>query len=542
LTTIPFVLDRVRAHVADKPDQCAFVFMQRHNDPGTGITWRELWDKASCLASQLPVSEPADKCGVLIFCNDEWHFVVSLLATWMRGAVVIPTSGSTNLNAVERNEHIFAVSQPDIILHDLSEQQATLLSDNANGAVMCHVPDCLQASPMEFDMPVQNTGSLVQFTSGSTSSPKAVLLSPKNVATNCAAITDAYSLDEHTVGVHWLPLHHDMGLVGSVIVPMWAGVSSVIMRPTVFIQRPIAWFEQISKRRATITSAPNFAYQRLTHSVAAEELEGLELSSLQNVIIGGEPVHKQALDDLMEVFGPYGLQAGALAPSYGLAEVTLLASTGKRLGGPVYSERHALRPVPALGSPVKGVSISIINEASGNECDDGELGAIQVSGDCVGRIVPAGQNWRDSDNPEPILTGDYGYKLNGDLYVTGRNTNKIIVRGKNIFAEDVELLVSKTSDMIHSNNVAAFGIEKDGTEALCILVEQLTHDTQVDIGTINQSIVGTLGVKPDHIALLRRSTLPRTSSGKVRRSLARSQFLAGAYSNRTLEHASQTHY
>ncbi len=547
MTNIPLILDRVRAHVSDKPDHRAFVFIKRHNGPGTEITWRELWDKAALLARHLPVGEPADKCGILIFCNDEWHFVVSLVATWMRGAVAIPSLGSISLHAVERNEHVLAVSQPDIILHDLPPEQEAMLRDKSNGAILRNVEDCLQPSDMDVDLPALKSGGLVQFTSGSTSNPKAVVLSQKNIASNCAAITRAFSLNEHTVGVHWLPLHHDMGLVGSILVPLWSGVSSVILRPTIFIQRPIAWFEQVARWRATITSAPNFAYQRLSRCATRDDLEelkrveGFDLSCLENVIIGGEPVHKQTLEHLMEVFAPYGLQADALAPSYGLAEATLLVSTGKRAGGPVYSEKHAQRPVPALGSPVDGLSIRIMDEDSGEECLAGELGSIQISGDCVGRVVPGNKDWRlyVADSNGPILTGDYGYQIEGDLFVTGRNTNKIIVRGKNFFAEDVELFVSKASDHIHSNHVAAFGIETDGTEELCILVE-LARNSHFNIGEINQIIVSSLGVKPAHIVSLRRSTLPRTSSGKVRRSLARSQFLAGTYHGSIIEHVTQT--
>ena len=537
MVNIPLVIERVRAHVNEKPDHLAFVFIRHHSEEGTEVTWQTLWDNACLVASHLPISEPADKCGVVIFCNDEWHFVVSLLAIWMRGATAIPTSGSINLHAIERNEHILAMSQPNIILHDLSKEDEIILRNKVNASAICNVSDYLKPSKKDFNVSTLKNGGLVQFTSGSTSTPKAVILSPDNIAKNCAAITKTFSLNDHTIGLHWLPLHHDMGLVGSILTPLWAGVSSVIMRPTMFIQRPSIWFELINKWRATITSAPNFAYERLSHSISESDLKDLDLSCLETVIIGGEPVHKQTLDHLMKVWGPYGLQADALAPSYGLAEVTLLASTGKRVGGPVYNEKHSLRPIPALGTPVDGVTISIIDEASGNECAADVLGSIQVNGDCVGRVVPENFGWREYQETGPLLTGDYGFQINGDIYVTGRNTNKIIVRGKNIFAEDVELLVSQTSDQIHSNHVAAFGIESDGTESLCILIEKMTHNAPMNIKTINQIIVASLGIKPAYILFLRRSTLPRTSSGKVRRSLARSQFLAGTYKSRMLNNA-----
>jgi acyl-CoA synthetase (AMP-forming)/AMP-acid ligase II len=541
MNAAPEIIKRIHSKALTCPNQVAFVFIKRHNDLGKTVTWEQLWSKALSIATKLPLAKGKDKFAVLILCADEEYFVLSLLAVWIRGGFVIPGIGGYNNHTAKRNSHIFSIAQPDIILHDFSTGQENKLHTDIAGFINLDVTN-MELAEANSNVTLTGGGGLMQFTSGSTSTPKAVLISQANITANCIAMTEAYSLDSHSVGVHWLPLYHDMGLVGSIVMPMWVGCTSIIMRPSTFIQNPLFWFEQIAKWRGTITSAPNFAYQKIAHVAKMHNMEGLDLSSLENIIIGGEPVHQHTIELLSNLFKPYGLNINTLAPSYGLAEATLLVSSGKRMGGPIFYNRDNEQPTISLGSPIAGVSVCIVDSKTGRECLEKEIGHIHISGDCVGSVIPSGENWHIYKSTQPIATGDYGFMFDGEIYITGRATNRIIVRGKNIFAEDVEQIVSQISPLINSDNIAAFGLDVDGSEELCILIEYPNDKDHIQIGQINSVVIAALSIKPAHIVILRRFTLPRTSSGKIMRCVARREYLAGTYLQKITYYVKQTGY
>jgi acyl-CoA synthetase (AMP-forming)/AMP-acid ligase II len=315
---------------------------------------------------------------------------------------------------------------------------------------------------------------------------------------------------------------------------MWSGSLSVLLRPTIFIQRPRAWLEHISSWGGTITSAPNFAYERLCEMFQDGNKEGLDLSSLVNVVIGGEPVSKETLDKLLLTLKDCGLSPESLAPSYGMAEATLLISSGRRKGGPVYSSSHSDFPVTGLGSAVKGLNVVLRDQETLETKSPGELGEIWISGDCVGQVIPLESDWRHREGDREIRTGDFGYFENDSLFITGRNVNKIIVRGRNVFAEDVEFLTRQSQLSGFCAGVAAFGIDEGGSQNLCILIEDNRSRRLFDIKALNEIVQSKLGVKPYQIVLLKRATLPRTSSGKIKRGLAKEQFLSHKYEDRVI--------
>lgn len=538
---LPSVLENVRSHALRRGDDTAFVFMRRHDDPGERISWCDLWHRARKLAAALPEFQDPQHAGVLVFCNDEKNFVTALLAVWLRGAVAIPATGGLNAHLVARNQHIIQSGRPDLLLHDLPYDKADALAFGQSQMTTMHIDAEDDLTPVS-GQNLPQSGGLLQFTSGSTSLPKAVLLDMQTLSADCAAIQNSYALDRETVGVHWLPLFHDMGLIGSVIEPYWSGAVSVILRPSIFIQRPIVWLRTISEWRATITSAPNFAYARAIQDIADHDLIDLDLSSLKNVIFGGEPVAKDTVEAVFSKWGPIGLRPDAIAPSYGMAEVGLLVSSGKRLDGPIFETRQSGVPIANLGPVVDGLSFVARDPKTQKPCAEGQLGAIWLTGENIGRVVHPGGNWREDAPKAAIDTGDFGFVLNGEIYVTGRNANKIIVRGRNIFAEDVEALVQSTQTSGLFSGIAAIGLIKDGTQALCILVELADRHSEIDIVNLNQSVVGTLGVKPADIVVLRRASLPRTSSGKIQHIAAREAFLAGALDKRVISHVIQTNH
>jgi len=548
------ILQRVAQRVKDNPDGLSFVFIQRHDEPEEQLTWSRLWQLANGIAESIELKNNADKTGILIFCANERNFVLSLLAVWMRGAVAIPAIATLQKGVVARNQHIIEQSKPDIVLHDLAMEATMSIRELAPQASLLSIAEIDHSSdtskpPIDLKNLCDSTGHLLQFTSGSTATPKPIYLDGSKVAANCMAIEQAYSLSHETVAVHWLPLFHDMGLIGSCISAMWTGCLSVLLRPSVFIQRPSVWLQQISHWKATITSAPNFAYERLCQVLKPGDLENLNLKSLENLIIGGEPVAKATMKKLLDTLSDSGLSDAALAPSYGMAEATLLISTGKRTKGPIYSTTHSTTPIIGLGSAVRGVELSIRDTKTGNIVSDNSLGEIWIRGKSIGKIVPAEQNWRhhkeikqQAVNQQDIAinTGDYGYCENGNLFITGRDTNKLIIRGRNIFAEDVEQITIQSQPQNFCAAVAALGIDENGSQSLAILIEKNKINEEFNIGSLNKAIISKLGIKPHTIVLLKRASLPRTSSGKIQRNNARTAFIKGQYQHRVLHDVIQT--
>jgi acyl-CoA synthetase (AMP-forming)/AMP-acid ligase II len=438
---------------------------------------------------------------------------------------------------MKRNSHIIESSQPDIVLHDSpAEELDTLHKElNTDTKIIC-VTEIIenQTEPPNSTWNNHRMGGLLQFTSGSTAKPKPIYLDGVKIAINCAAIKKAYSLNKQSVGVHWLPLFHDMGLVGSCIASMWTGCLSVLLRPTVFIQRPRAWLEHISYWKGTITSAPNFAYEQLCQRIQTCDINGLNLSSLTSVVIGGEPVSKETLTKLIEKFGPCGLNLDSLSPSYGMAEATLLISSGRRIAGPIYSSSHSDFPVTGLGAPIDGVKITLRDKQTLKPVANGQLGEIWISGKGVGQVIPLDKNWRIHKGGDEVCTGDYGFFEEGVLFLTGRDANKIIIRGRNVFAEDIEFLVKQSQPTSFCAGVAALGIEDNGSQNLCILIEDNRTQQALNIRALNEVILNKIGVKPSQVVLLKRATLPRTSSGKIQRNLAKKQYINHEYINRVV--------
>jgi acyl-CoA synthetase (AMP-forming)/AMP-acid ligase II len=363
---------------------------------------------------------------------------------------------------------------------------------------------------------------ILQFTSGSTGLPKAALLSHDNVIANCSAIACAYDLNDASVGLSWLPLHHDMGLVGHVLLPLWLGGRSVIMDPLRFIQQPLSWLQAISKEQATITSAPNFAYEMCNRAAPAAGDVGLELGSLATAVCGGEPVVSKTIEEFVRQFGRHGFRRAAFAPSYGLAEATLLVASGKSCEGPSFVKAPVGRAAGApraryttLGRPVPGVRVRIVDPENSAELPEGRIGEIEVAGTSVGTPVSGAIS-------EWIRTGDLGFLHKGGLCVTGRSKELLILRGENVFPADVEAAALGASPLIRPGGVAAVGLERDGTQAMILVVElrssRAGRQPRTDLRrAICERVISITGHVPDQIVLVSGRVLPRTTSGKLQR-------------------------
>lgn len=527
---------RALGHAAGRGDEVAFRFLGRAGAPGDDITWARLVDAAKSGAQVLRAAGLED-CRIGLLCGGSRDFVVALMAVFFAGGIAVPMPATLNRRSAPRVSAIAAAAELAGIIASEAAFAADWLGDAVPGPDLQRVAveslaggdaTAFDADRLRGDVA---RAALIQFTSGSTGSPQGIVLSHANILANCAAIAAAYDLDARDIGLSWLPLHHDMGLVGHVLMPIWIGGRSVLMNPLRFLQKPLSWLEAIGRERATITSGPNFAYE-LCNRAAPADLLDFDLGSLTTAICGGEPVLPATLDAFSRRFAARGFRPSAWAPSYGLAEATLLVSTGKRPGGPNVrrlsggSASEAKRSSVDLGKPVAGMRVRIVDPATGGELRDGETGEIEIAGSSVGHRLGEEQRvW--------TRTGDLGVLADGSVLVAGRIKETLILRGQNVFAADAEAAALAAGDCVVPGGVAAIGVERDGTQAMVLVAELRARRATSNESLrhlLREAVAAKVGSVPQDVVFVKAGTLPRTSSGKLRRAEIAQQYAAGALS------------
>jgi fatty-acyl-CoA synthase len=383
---------------------------------------------------------------------------------------------------------------------------------------------------------------ILQFTSGSTSDPKGVMLPDRVLRANLDAIATAAELDvDDDVVVSWLPLYHDMGLVGILTLTMTTGTALVLGAPQDFTARPARWMEWLSTYGGTATAGPNFSYVLATR--ALKRAEGLDLSRLRIALNGAEPIDPDQVEAFVEAARPHGLRPGAIFPAFGMAEVAIAGTFPAPLAGMrtdcvdrrvLETERYAApvepgsaggRRLPLLGRAVPGLEIRIVDPDTGAPLQDREVGELEISG----TSVTPGYYKRPDANAELfrdgwLRTGDLAYTLDGELVMCGRIKDVIIVGGRNVFPEDVERAVGDL-DGVRAGNVIAFGIEGDrGRESLVVVAESKAEDMALVRKRVAERVREVVGVPAKDIVLVAPGTLPKTSSGKLQRSLCKRRY------------------
>lgn len=403
-------------------------------------------------------------------------------------------------------------------------------------------------------MPPESVGlddvAFLQFTSGSTARPKGVTLTYGNLAANAQCIRDGLHLGADDVGCAWLPLYHDMGLIGFVLTPLYTGTPIVFLPPLTFLKQPVEWLRRMTKHRATISFAPNFGYGLCTSRVRDRDLSGLDLSSWRLAGCGAEPIQRKTLDAFAERFAPAGFRRRAFLLAYGLAESTLAASFSPVDDEPLYGELdfHSLSKdkvavdaadgaatvtLANCGPAFEGHEIAILDE-NGERLPERAVGEIALRGPSVMKGY-----WQDPDATEAarrgdwMLTGDQGFLANGNLFVCGRNKELIIVAGRNYHPADIEWVASEVPG-VRRGRVAAFGVtsvEADGSTAervvVCAESKSRNGSREQLADAVKARVLDSLGLKISDVVLLGRASLPRTSSGKLQRTKAREWYLSG---------------
>jgi acyl-CoA synthetase (AMP-forming)/AMP-acid ligase II len=411
--------------------------------------------------------------------------------------------------------------------------------------------DVALAASFRLQRPQPAGVALLQYTSGSTAVPKGVMVSHENIMAGERAIESAFSMGADDVVVSWLPLFHDMGLIGTLLQPLYQGVPGVLMAPQHFMERPERWLRAISRHGGTVSGAPDFAYRLCALRVDPQLHAGLDLSTWRLAFCGAEPIRRETLDAFADRFAPLGFDARALYPCYGLAESTLLVTGGQRGRGV-----RALRVDPralgegravssgdgGAGSAAPGVSlvgcggpqpeheVVIADTDTGEALGEGRVGEIRVTGPSVAQgywnnagataeafVKSRGQAW--------LRTGDLGFVLGGDLFVTGRQKDLIIVRGQNLYPQDIERSVEDGFDVVRKGRTVAFGWD-DGEECIAVAAEvnarvQKLIEPEAVCRSISERVAAAHGEPARLVLLLNPGAVPITSSGKLMRAACR---------------------
>ncbi|MCD6373887.1 MAG: amino acid adenylation domain-containing protein [Caldisericaceae bacterium] len=403
----------------------------------------------------------------------------------------------------------------------------------------------------------EDTIAFLQYTSGSTGDPKGVILTHYNLLANSKVIYDTMQYPENGEGVFWIPIYHDMGLIGGVLQPLYGGVPSTLMSPITFLQHPLRWLEainNISKDKIVATAAPNFAYELCIKKATPEKIAHLDLSNWEIALSGAEPVRASTIDRFSEVFGKVGFKKKTFFPAYGLAEATLLVTGSLTQEGPVYLhvDKFALKRNKILEVPAKdensqtlvssGYShplqkVAIVNPDSFEECRPGEIGEIWVKGPSVSsgyyereqETKETFHNYIKGTNDGPYLrTGDLGFLKDNRLYVTGRVKDLIIIRGTNHYPQDIEATVESAHPLIRAGCSAAFTVEESGQEELVVVAEvrqSKNANFSEAIDAIRQAVVENHDLQAVAVVLIKARTINKTSSGKIQRRATKEDFL-----------------
>ena len=560
-------VELVQRRACDNPDRCAYSFV-REDASETTLTFGELDRRARSIAATLQQLAEAGERALLIY-PPGLDFISGFFGCLYAGIVAVPATYPKPRRPMPRLSAIAGDCEATIAL-TTERTLATLDFARAGRELQAlrWIPTdhLCKPTPNGWRCPEIGVDDLafLQYTSGSTSDPKGVMVSHGNLLHNLEMIRQGFRLEQvcpdpaNGTGVFWLPAYHDMGLIGGILEPLYVGGRSVLMSPASFLQRPLRWLRAIQDYGAVVSGAPNFAYELCVRKTTPEERAPLDLSSWQLAFCGAEPIRAETLDLFAEAFAPCGFRPTAYYPCYGMAEATLLVAGGEGPGRPVVStvERSALaehkvvrasenngsqtQKLVGCGKALLNQQIVIAHVEHDTRCPPGRVGEIWIKGPNVARGYwnrpdenqqTFGAHLADTGEGPFLRTGDLGFVSEGQLYVTGRVKDIIIIRGRNLYPQDIELTVENAHRALRHSAGAAFSVEIDGHERLATIQEVDRQHRDPDLQDVIRSI--RRAVAEEHeldvyaVVLIGQASLPRTTSGKVQRNLCRQRFSTG---------------
>ncbi|WP_063768897.1 fatty acyl-AMP ligase [Verrucomicrobium sp. BvORR034] len=548
-------MELLRQHADRVPDKIAVTLLANGETESGHLTYRELDLRARAIAGHLQSAGLGGRC-VLLLHPSGLEFVTAFFGCLYAGVIAVPVFPPRFNRNMQRLDHIIADTSPGLVLTTTS-----MMSRRETAPALSEIPWVAtelipEASADSWAAPALERSNIafLQYTSGSTSAPKGVMVTHGNLLANHAMMQAAYDQDENSTIVCWMPLFHDMGLITALLQGLYLGSRVVIMPPETFIMKPARWLQAMSRYRAHSTGAPNFAYDLCVRKVTPEQCQDLDLSAWRLAMNAAEPVVAETLQQFTTKFAPYGFRQETLNPGYGLAEATAFVTSGACAALPVLHltppsttpDSTTTRPKVACGPPWEGGQVLIVDPDSLEPCPPGVVGEIWLTGPHV-----AAGYWNQPEattrtfhaftaggtHGPHLRTGDLGYMYQGELCVSGRLKDIVIVCGQNHDPADIELTVEASHPRIRPHATAAFGIYDGDTEKLVVLAElgrpARGETADGDAATLHTEILRNArrdvseqhGITLHELVLLPPSSLPKTTSGKIQRHAARRLYL-----------------
>lgn len=542
-------------------DDRAYVFLGDRGTEEAALSYGELHRAAQALATRLAGLARRGDRAVLVF-PPGLEFLVAFFGCLIAGILAVPMMMPRRNSARDSSAAILANCEPAIALTTSAfALRGDLQARFAREGLQWLAVDLDIEGPGHAGMalPAAQDIAFLQYTSGSTSEPKGVAVSHANLLANLEMIRRSLGNTSRSTYVNWVPLYHDMGLILNALQAFYVGAPCVLMAPNGFMQRPLSWLRAIHTYRAEVACSPNFGYDLCVSRYRPEQMQGVDLSSWKIALNGAEPVRAETIARFIDTFAPHGFERSAVFPAYGMAEATLLISGGRRGAG------HATRTVsraalqahraapPAddadaqtlvgCGRALDGERIAIVDPDHRRRLPAGEVGEIWVSGPNVAThyfrneaATAAGLKARieGEDDASWLRTGDLGFLDEaGELFVTGRIKELIIIRGINHYPQDIERTVQRLHPSFRQNGGAAFSLPDDNGEEQLAIVQEIerTERHRIDAeelkGLIREGVTEQHELFARHIELIRPGALPKTTSGKIQRGLARQLWLEG---------------
>jgi acyl-CoA synthetase (AMP-forming)/AMP-acid ligase II/acyl carrier protein len=552
------LVDALRYHALERPHDTAITFLKGAEREGASWTYQDLDRRATEIATSLRALNLAGKNAILIH-PPGLEFIAALFGCFYAGVTAVPTYPlrfRSDNRADARSIALIEDAKPAVVLStEANVAKARRLERRATGLAG---PLWLATDGPGFrghgdlQLPAVNPDllAMLQYTSGSTRSPRGVMLTHRNLIDNQRVIADHMRHSTQSCMVSWLPPYHDMGLIGGILQPITVGFPLTLMEPAHVLQTPLRWLQTISRIKATTSGAPNAIFELCVQKIPAEALKDLDLSSWRVAFNGSEPIRSDTLKRFTEFFAACGFPSDGFFPCYGLAECTLLMAgrTGTRIEALERSSIEQLRvslrsggaPVVSCGKPGLGFQVAIVDPKTGRECEENRIGEIWASSASVARGY-----WDRPDETDKIFenalpgrigrflrTGDLGFVLDGELFVTGRIKDLIIIRGRNFYPQDIEGCAGFAHSAVLPDGCVAFGVDGlDGEQMVvaCEIRRERRHriDAAALIQAIREAIAEEFEIRVSTIHLLKPASLPRTTSGKLRRDACRQAFLEG---------------
>jgi acyl-CoA synthetase (AMP-forming)/AMP-acid ligase II len=541
------------------PDSIAYRFLRNPDDIAVAetITYAQLLQRVMRFSDVLR-NGAGDQGRAVLLYNPGIDYIVAFFSCLWAGVVAVPAYPVRNnhhghrLSAIVKDCDAALILAQDAEWGRINTFCADLFQEGSKVRLACEAGS--QAAVRE--QAVNGEIAFLQYTSGSTGDPKGVMVSHANLMHNLAEIQDRLGNNEATVMVSWLPPYHDLGLISGILEAVYAGFTLTLMSPFDFIQRPMRWLRWISELRATVTGGPDFAFNLCVDHITPEQLQSLDLSCLKNMYSGAEPIQHDTLQRFCDKFAACGFKPEMLYPCYGLAEATLFVSGGLPVETPVLLEKGAQALTPwqpgsglqgdvtvgrqlvGSGRNLRGQSILIVSPTAKNELGEGQEGEIWVAGPSValgywGREQVTNETFHafTDDGRGPFLrTGDLGIMVRGELFVTGRIKDMIIIRGRKLYPHDIERAVEQSIAELRPSCGVAFQFGRVDT-GLAFVAEIERSARKTDpipvLHRIRRVIGDQFQLVPDSIVIVQPGKTFKTTSGKIQRSLARQELLAG---------------